>query len=170
MTRGDFFTKHPFTLGPMLWFRKYFRRKFSQKIAIICNIEPWLLLSVKWQQCNFRNYLSFPPRKCQRKKLEPNLIIENSLFADQSTNTESFFSLIQHFFLTGNCICLISQDTESPIFLRTRLRKIWRQRVERQRNTLVSMSAARRAVSQSRVARWFIFKPKIPIWVIFYGP
>jgi hypothetical protein len=23
---------------------------------------------------------------------------------------------------------------------------------------------------QSRVARWFIFKPKIPVWVIIYGP
>jgi hypothetical protein len=24
--------------------------------------------------------------------------------------------------------------------------------------------------NQSRVARWFIFKPKIPIWVYFGGP
>jgi hypothetical protein len=27
-----------------------------------------------------------------------------------------------------------------------------------------------RLILQSRVARWFIFKPKIPIWVNFGGP
>jgi hypothetical protein len=26
------------------------------------------------------------------------------------------------------------------------------------------------AIERSRVARWFVFKPKIPIWVNFGGP
>jgi hypothetical protein len=36
--------------------------------------------------------------------------------------------------------------------------------------SFISMMHACKATAHSRVARWFIFKPKIPIWVNFGGP
>jgi hypothetical protein len=34
----------------------------------------------------------------------------------------------------------------------------------------LQVSLAERATAATRVARWFVFKPKIPIWVNFGGP
>jgi hypothetical protein len=161
--------------------RQFFRRIFWRKYFKSHNIGPWLpwfqssyaamnpLAPKNWRSV-FTNFFIFPPRV--------NVTILKIFSQEKNRRKIGYseshsrhfrllqFPIFQQQIITPNRFCPLHCEKKATHYSHL----IWLDRCNRclgKRGSAFSQIFLRSISICGRVARWFIFKPKIPIWVNF---